>query len=123
MSPEEVNEKAMEAAWTANLVQADQLRRARTWTVVDRFLQFLLVVGLLYVVMTNRTTLDEIRSQTSPERQLAQRQAVDRIVLTIECNNRQAIQDALDLLEERGVIQPGDASIVGGTCKGDGGSR
>lgn len=55
-----------------------------------------------------------IEEQTSPEAQAAAQDAVQAIILTIDCNTRQAFQEALDALADE-VLEPG-AVLVTDNC-------
>lgn len=124
MTEDQFDDRIIESAVAANLVQDVQLRRARRAQLIDRILLILVISVLLWVGLTNRATLEksddtlvEIQRQTSPEAIERQQRAVDAIVLTIDCNSRVAIQEVLDELVTAGVLRPGEASIVGEGCR------
>jgi competence protein ComGC len=114
VTEKETDAQVMEAAWIANLHQSEQLVRSRRWQLVDRLLMLVVVAFLLFVTVTNRATLSELRRQTSPERQARQVEAVKGIVLEIDCNSRRALQDVIDGLVEQGIL-PADSITL--TCQ------
>lgn len=59
-----------------------------------------------------------IQNQTSPQAQERQSQAIEAIIVEIDCNSRQAFQDALDALADQGIIEPGSI-IVTENCTPD----
>lgn len=56
--------------------------------------------------------LEVVRRQTSPEAQARQRDQIEAIIVTIDCNTRVAFQEALDTLAAQGVLQPGAVTVV-----------
>jgi len=65
---------------------------------------------------TNEIVRD-IERRSSPET-LEERDALlDAIVLRIDCNQRQAFQDTLDALEERGVLEEGAVEVLDDRCE------
>lgn len=82
------------------------------------------VIALLDLGDGNRKTLTaveevtaKIDAQTSPEAVARQRAMVDAVIETIGCDNRQTIQDLVDLLEERGVLEPGLLEVITAECR------
>lgn len=59
----------------------------------------------------------KIDAQTSPEAVARQKAMVDAVIETIGCDNRQTIQDLVDLLEERGVLEPGLLEVITAECR------
>lgn len=51
------------------------------------------------LVAGTQTLLRQIDEQTSPERQAAQDKAVADIIVIVDCNNRRAMQEALDQIQ------------------------
>lgn len=60
--------------------------------------------------------VDQIESQTSPEVQARQQQIIDDIIQKVDCNNREALQDTIDVLVERGVLESGDVRVALEDC-------
>jgi hypothetical protein len=86
------------------------------------FLSFMLNLGLQAWDKIDRlayrddlgVVLDQIQRQTSPEAQEEQRNAINEIIITIDCNTREAFQEALDALADE-VLEPG-AVVVTDNC-------
>ena len=66
---------------------------------------------------SNAEALEILRKQTSPERQAQQAEAINEIILRVDCNSRDAISDALDELERNGVLQ-GPVTVLTAECEG-----
>lgn len=56
--------------------------------------------------------LDVVRRQTSPEALTRQREQIEAIIVTINCNTRAAFQEALDVLAHQGILSPGSITVV-----------
>lgn len=65
----------------------------------------------------NRKTLEIIESQTSPEAIARQKAQVEDIIGIIDCNQRQALQDALQGLVDRGILSPKDVVTITRACE------
>lgn len=64
----------------------------------------------------NRRTLQIIETQTSPEAIARQKAQVEDIIGIIDCNQRQALQDALQGLVDRGILSPSDVVTITRAC-------
>jgi hypothetical protein len=64
----------------------------------------------------NRKTLGVIEGQTSPEAIAQQKAQVEDIIGIIDCNQRQALQDALQGLVERDILNPEDVVTITRAC-------
>lgn len=62
------------------------------------------------------TVVGNIEEQTSPEEQRKREAALNTILLQIECTDRQITQDVIFALEQRGVLEPGDANVILDDC-------
>lgn len=58
-----------------------------------------------------------IEEQTNPEAQERQRELVNFIVESIGCENRQALQDLVNVLVEREVLEPGILQVITAECQ------
>ena len=65
----------------------------------------------------NRLTLKAIQEQTSPEAIARQKAQVQDIIGIIDCNQRQALQDALQGLVERDILNPEDVVTITRACE------
>lgn len=69
------------------------------------------------LVVSNRKTLTIVETQTSPEAIARQKAQVEDIIGIIDCNQRQALQDALQGLVERGILDPADVVTITRACE------
>lgn len=60
---------------------------------------------------------DRIEQQTSPEAQQRQQQVIDSIISLVGCNNEDTIQRLVDVLVERGVLEPGLLAVITDECE------
>lgn len=67
---------------------------------------------LLWLANDNHSVLGTIKRQTSPAAQKRQQDAVNDIVITIDCNNRKATQDAINQLAAQGIIKSIDVTAA-----------
>lgn len=65
----------------------------------------------------NRKTLTIIEAQTSPEAIARQKAQVEDIIGIIDCNQRQALQDALQGLVDRDILNPEDVVTITRACE------
>lgn len=59
----------------------------------------------------------KVDAQTSPEAQRRQRDLINEVVDLIGCENRDTLQDLVDLLEERGVLETGVLEVITDECE------
>lgn len=65
---------------------------------------------------SNRLTLKAIQDQTSPEAIARQKAQVEDIIGIIDCNQRQALQDALQGLVDREILNQEDVVTITQAC-------
>lgn len=71
-------------------------------------LQTAALLGIGFIAQNTNSAVHGLRRQQSQ---------LDGLVVTVDCNNRKALQDTVDLLVERGVLKPGQLSIISSRCK------
>ncbi len=65
----------------------------------------------------NHAILETVEEQTSPEAIARQKAQVEDIIGIIDCNQRQALQDALQGLVDRGILDPSDVVTITRACQ------
>lgn len=71
---------------------------------------------------SNRQVLFAIKDQTSPEAQKRQAQAINAVLVQVDCNTREAIQDGIRQLVTLGIEDAGAVRIVTAECTKNGNS-
>lgn len=108
----------MEAQTAKDLYHSQVNRWKYLW--VATFIAFALSMSFNLVIMltlwdtaeqTNQS-LEILRKATSPEAQAAQGEVIQSLVITIDCNNREAIQELIDQLP----VQEG-VTVITPECK------
>ena len=64
---------------------------------------------------TNKV-VHKIEDQTSPEAIAKQQEAINGIIVQLDCNQRKAFQDALNVLADQGILKPGGINVVTDNC-------
>lgn len=67
----------------------------------------------------NRRTLKAIKDQTSPEALAQQQRTINAILVRVDCNTRQAFQDAIQQLVDLGITEAGSIRIVTAQCEAE----
>lgn len=71
---------------------------------------------LLEIAEANARVLKIVEDATSAEAQEEAASRTQMLLTVVDCNHRRVTQDVLDRLEREGILDPGQASIVGATC-------
>ena len=69
-------------------------------------------ISLAFIANDTNKVVGYIDNQTSPERQRAQTESLNKILLIVDCNVRYALQEAFDQLEEQGLLAPDSVTIT-----------
>ena len=126
-----MTETAMEKAQEAKDMYQAQIRRWKLLWVASG-VAFLLIL-LFFVVILNmlwdandqrggeirdlKRALEILETATGPDAQQRQEQVIENLVITIDCNNREAIQELINQLDAQFNLA-GEIQVVGPDCGG-----
>ena len=68
------------------------------------------------LIRNTNALVERVDEQTSPEAQIRQQQQIDAILVKVDCNTREAFQDAIRQLVELGIPEAGSIRIITAEC-------